>query len=1852
VSGVGIQALNLEGQVASDMADGLSSSAISNNILNDIPALSLSFASLFMPANTDESILGVTSGISANGSLMRRNMLSYEMWHTELGVNLSHNFEVAKQCNQVTLANNVSNIGHELSRNGHEMANVDVVSVDLLDESSTVEAQTVTWMTEDLTDNADVHAKTIQVKGSNTVAHGGKFIATELTQLSGGTVSTSSDSQSSGSRVILAGDKVYNGGTSNANQFFMTGLHYAESTKTSHTSAQDITEYGKVVKQGGAITVLDSDTTEQKAVDKPAASTDKKEETATESSSNQVASSLTQDADTTANDAPNKGDDHPKDSMPPEPKSINPHVTIRGEESAELSESATLEGKNADVVVQADKVTDAGKADVNGLYLLGKTETNLTQSAQSTVNSLLATAKIISQQSQIALPNNSQNTTSEVTKGQPVPNIIFDAEESVELGEQSKIDGLSALMYIKTDHATHAGKTHVKNLIVDAKTSAELTETSELTVQRANIHAKDITLAGKISLTNALHLKPEAKNPDEKETKNTETPSEEKQLEPDLAIQADKNLMLSKTSHIDGENAVAYLSAENIKDNGEAKTDTFIEHATSHLETGASASHVARSLISLQAPTASLKGAEVADTVDFQIEHGLDVNQLLSQIGDFSHVKARGILSIHTNDQYTVDRDLNLAVEVALTCAGFDAASKSILDSKNLSIRTTYSGVALLNSKMRSDGTLSIYSTQGLHSEGSNISANILGIETLTDICQFGSTLHGDTYTQILDHGRLINAGLLTNGPNGQIYTASNIQGGTGVGYDGTGAYLVVDGTSTNLGSHIDSIGHLYFNAKKGLANLAVSYQDTVPGQVKPSFQLPHSMNRKDLSQYLARRSREVAPTVVSAMIASQIQSNGRTFILSDDGDVLNTQSRIVGNETYLHTPHGKITNLAGFVQAYNYLELIANGNIENLCLETTVQGRYSPMSQYDIGHFIGGIGEGHDGNGLVAASDARIINDASEISSMGNNVLSGKQGVSSTARYNKYISYYRHDKSWCGKESTTIDWSYQLQSALVYSANGSNTLISALGAIDSCSTAFIAAQDNNFSAKGPVRLDGYVLSNKEYKDKSQLWRVVDHKTTQVDDVAAPTIISNPGNTNIVSLSDVELLNASVHTGGKFSVAARNILLSAPTLNHTVVTDSRGVGFNYPASKITNASPLYCDYQAMKGSHNGIERAANVWNMGFDGLTSVNNGISGLRSNSLAQTLFPASYLTSAEISYTRTKSSARSQSVASNAGLDCGELDLNATDTISFANGIPVYVTGDAHIHAKIFSQSGAQLHGSVVNSSQGVTVGVSLQSNPNVGVNASGSQQRSTYYANQVWQVGGRAIVDCDQWYMTNANLMAASLVDHSRLLSIISSANQSTSSSWSACVNTNGSYSFQNSHNRSAQIGVASGIYTTEGSDITTDLMHLEGAQVVSDGISHISASVVESVAVEEYNRGRTYGLAGNANDVVNCGSVPLWQPSISNITTTLGKQDYRATQQGTLFAPNRNGIQIGRVSGQLNTANRDGLIINHDDHYNVQLKIPVVTSSGLKQMSDNFAWARDKAFAHVLPSAPILREKKQSVLVDLDAYDKAEDDFDDGLSAADLAKQSRLSRWKKTEFDGLAGEANTSKWAGVVFDDQDIYEDIDSGSELKSHPNTGHLAAVEKLLAQVPKKSEEYDFLDNPSPIEKATVYGVLAALSIADGIALAGAAVGAYRFGRAGLTFWRSTTDTALTNNINLLRLQHKLTLDEAGSIFTEDGGLTEDAILESLLVIPATSIRNNRLLVEFNRRSGSINDWAKYVTQMRRSPSGNYEMHFYRNEVTGDVYYGKDYKAVFQHQGKWNCEIKPKFNYTPTRFIL
>ncbi|MFE5969106.1 RHS repeat-associated core domain-containing protein [Streptomyces sp. NPDC056463] len=142
--------------------------------------------------------------------------------------------------------------------------------------------------------------------------------------------------------------------------------------------------------------------------------------------------------------------------------------------------------------------------------------------------------------------------------------------------------------------------------------------------------------------------------------------------------------------------------------------------------------------------------------------------------------------------------------------------------------------------------------------------------------------------------------------------------------------------------------------------------------------------------------------------------------------------------------------------------------------------------------------------------------------------------------------------------------------------------------------------------------------------------------------------------------------------------------------------------------------------------------------------------------------------------------------------------------------------------------------------------------------------------------------------------------------------------------------------------------------------------------------------------------------------------------------------------------------------------------------------------------------------------------------------------------------------------------------------------------------------------------------------------------IASGGASGGSAVvgGGAIAGGAALRFKPSgAAHGGAQNFANGSRLADQLQLEvdaaAAGSIFTKDGALTEEVIARSSKIQEGSKMGNTHL-VEYFEEHGGVEQWGKYGTPRLKSPGrdGTFDVHFYKNEVTGEIYY-YDYKIKF-----------------------
>ena len=103
--------------------------------------------------------------------------------------------------------------------------------------------------------------------------------------------------------------------------------------------------------------------------------------------------------------------------------------------------------------------------------------------------------------------------------------------------------------------------------------------------------------------------------------------------------------------------------------------------------------------------------------------------------------------------------------------------------------------------------------------------------------------------------------------------------------------------------------------------------------------------------------------------------------------------------------------------------------------------------------------------------------------------------------------------------------------------------------------------------------------------------------------------------------------------------------------------------------------------------------------------------------------------------------------------------------------------------------------------------------------------------------------------------------------------------------------------------------------------------------------------------------------------------------------------------------------------------------------------------------------------------------------------------------------------------------------------------------------------------------------------------------------------------------------------MNGVRLAQQLAREEAASAFTKSGELEPDVIADSQEIINGTQLGNKQLVSQLTGDGSNIADWGKYTTRTFPSPYGPFQVHFYYNSVTGEVFYGMDYKVVFNARG-------------------
>jgi len=634
-----------------------------------------------------------------------------------------------------------------------------------------------------------------------------------------------------------------------------------------------------------------------------------------------------------------------------------------------------------------------------------------------------------------------------------------------------------------------------------------------------------------------------------------------------------------------------------------------------------------------------------------------------------------------------------------------------------------------------------------------------------------------------------------------------------------------------------------------------------------------------------------------------------------------------------------KATNW-GTTQGFHRLDMIGEGDIENLCQEEDYSGLYDTMKRYTPAHFLGGDGVGYDGVGLDMRTRHRIINSGSEISSIGDNHISADEGLESKALDHRYVRSREDDETWWGEETEEWDVDTQVQKALIYSVNGQNNIYSKNGLIYGCSTDFTAAKGTSiYTPNNNVLLTGLVTEREHYESNSWIcWE--SEEDTHVSD-AIPTRLMDLTGIEIKCI-DANFDDAQIVTPGLLRVTAKNMTVRAPILNYSYDDDETGINAEPGSWSQLNFVNVAQDAKALAGSQNGMQSSLNSMNLAIDSANAMNSALGSLRAGRPVSAFIPSN-MTVGTLDFFHRNGSVHGQRIGP-AGIHCGRMDLEIENTLTFDHSSSVEVDGSAKIRASHFNQNGYAVQVSSDSDSQEIGLGLQLDGRLYARGGFSHSHSDSVQYVPQIFTVGGQADIVVGDWSMDCAENKFGSLVGHTDHLTMISEKDSVTSDGLGIQADSKGSFDIHGSKRRSSWIGSLTRMDIAGDADFSVENGELKGSVITVGGRNNLHFDSLETQTIFESNRGVSWGISGTISDPSSSDqAIPIF--SIRN-----SGNDDRA-------------IQTSYVGPKMDESPSHpiGFIVTHHEQYDYEAKIPLYNKRGLEHFADNLEWAYQKVFA---------------------------------------------------------------------------------------------------------------------------------------------------------------------------------------------------------------------------------------------------------------------------------------------------
>lgn len=467
--------------------------------------------------------------------------------------------------------------------------------------------------------------------------------------------------------------------------------------------------------------------------------------------------------------------------------------------------------------------------------------------------------------------------------------------------------------------------------------------------------------------------------------------------------------------------------------------------------------------------------------------------------------------------------------------------------------------------------------------------------------------------------------------------------------------------------------------------------------------------------------------------------------------DILN-RGQVFGTDKVFFQAKRNVEN-RGKIASGKYTQILAKGNVTNLCEEEIYQGQWDKRRDYRAAVIIGGTGEDTEGIGLHIEADGEVLSDASDFLSQGSNYIQGKNGVHFGVRYHTYTSLENTDFIHCGdphksrwnlvndaklawdkvrdKRIETIAIDTDVGLSHIQSANGRNIVLSEEGEVSSVGTQFVSPMGTDIYAKGDVKLYSLQLNNKVHQNTNYRISLFDSSRDYYYQLSQPTLFLDNGLTRIHSFEgNVDASGAYFIGGGELEIKAKKkVFLGVDILDHE--TEERVRSFEWSmfgkgawdtykqGGKIWNIGaaidPSLNKVNTVYRSQSEAERLASTVNLGIDLVNTGNSLMRGIAKENITDELLARYGLghdghiaPSITLSLAQRKSKASYQTQAQG-GIDRGgNVTIEAGGGFELKNGARIHTLKKLDVNTPEIRAHAANLHSSTQQTTINESIGI----------------------------------------------------------------------------------------------------------------------------------------------------------------------------------------------------------------------------------------------------------------------------------------------------------------------------------------------------------------------------------------------------------------------------------------------------------------------------------------------------------------------------------------------------------------